>query len=72
MRRRLHERNPETPAAALETLEDIWRGGASAPTQAWMIAQGFTDLAEAFVDWVEHHTAEANGYMQAGKAQRSA
>jgi hypothetical protein len=72
MRRHLHAKDPETPEAALATLEDIWRGGASEPTRAWMIAKGFTDLADAFVDWVEHHTTEANGYMQAARAQRSA
>jgi hypothetical protein len=72
MRRQLQAKDPQTPEAALATLEDIWRGGASEPTRAWMIAQGFTDLADAFVDWVEHHTTEANGYMQAARALRSA
>ena len=72
MRRHLHAKDPETPEAALATLEDIWRGGASEPARAWMIAKGFTDLADAFVDWVEHHTIEANGYMQAARALRSA
>jgi hypothetical protein len=72
MRRQLHAKDPETPEAALATLEDIWRGGASEPTRAWMIAKGFTDLADAFVDWVEHHTIEANGYMQAARALRFA
>ena len=72
MRRHLHAKDPETPEAALATLEDIWRGGASGPTRAWMIAKGFTDLTDAFVDWVEHHTIEANGYMQAARALRSA
>jgi hypothetical protein len=72
MRRQLHAKDPETPEAALATLEDIWRGGASEPTRAWMIAKGFTDLADAFVDWVEHHTIEANDYMQAARALRSA
>ena len=72
MRRHLHAKDPETPEAALATLEDIWSGGASEPTRAWMIATGFTDLADAFVDWVEHHTTEANGYMHAARALRSA
>ena len=72
MRRHLHAKDPETPEAALATLEDIWRGGASVPTRAWMMAKGFTDLADAFVDWVEHHTTEANGYMHAARALRSA
>jgi hypothetical protein len=72
MRKHLHAKDPETPEAALATLEDIWRGGASEPTRAWMIAKGFTDLADAFVDWVEHHTTEANGYMHAARALRSA
>jgi hypothetical protein len=72
MRRQLHAKDPETPEAALATLEDIWRGGASEPARAWMIAKGFTDLADAYIDWVEHHTIEANGYMQAARALRSA
>jgi hypothetical protein len=72
MRRQLHAKDPETPEAALATLEDIWRGGASGPARAWMIAKGFTDLADAYIDWVEHHTIEANGYMQAARALRSA
>ena len=72
MRRHLHAKDPETPEAALATLEDIWSGGASEPTRAWMMAKGFTDLADAFVDWVEHHTTEANGYMHAARALRSA
>lgn len=72
MRRHLQAKDPESPEEALATLEDIWRGGASEPTRAWMIAKGFTDLADAFVDWVAHHTTEANGYMRAARAQRSA
>ena len=72
MRRQLHAKDPETPEAALATLEDIWRGGASEPARAWMIAKSFTDLADAYIDWVEHHTIEANGYMQAARALRSA
>jgi hypothetical protein len=72
MRRQLHAKDPETPEAALATLEDIWRGGASGPARAWMIAKGFTDLADAYIDWVEHHTIKANGYMQAARALRSA
>ena len=72
MRRHLHERNPGTPEAALKTLEAIWRGGASDPTRAWMIANNIPDLVDAFVDWVNHHATEANEYMRAGDAQRAA
>ena len=72
MRRRLAEMNPETPANVLEMFEDIWRGGASEPVQAWMMANKIDDTAAAFVNWVHHHEKQANAFWQAGKAQRAA
>ena len=72
MRRQLLERHPDTPADALATLENIWRGGAYEPTRAWMLAKNIPDLVDAFVDWANHHATEANEYLRAGDAQRAA
>jgi hypothetical protein len=72
MRQRLHAKHPDTTEAVLATMEAIWRGGASDPTRAWMLAQGIPDVVDAFVDWVEHHATEANEYMRAAHAQRAA
>lgn len=72
MRQRLHAKHPDTTDAVLETMEAIWRGGASEPTRAWMSAQGIPDVVDAFVDWVEHHATQANEYMRAASASRAA
>jgi hypothetical protein len=72
MRLRLAETNPESPANVLDMFEDIWRGGASEPVQAWMMANKIEDTAAAFVDWVNHHDKQAHAFLQAGQAQRAA